>query len=75
MKYSILIANTMLTVQREYTSLEYKEIQRLTNGVEKMLRDIIKTLWFVVIILFFIDVEVFIFYLLLKIALVIYHMY
>ena len=65
----------MLTVQREYTSLEYKEIQRLTNGVEKMLRDIIKTLWFVVIILFFIDVEVFIFYLLLKIALVIYHMY
>ena len=87
MKYSILIANTMLNVQREYTSLEqgnkqriiksnlYKEIRGLTNIVEKMLRDIIKTLWFVVIILFFIDVEVFIFYLLLKIALVIYHMY
>ena len=77
----------MLNVQREYTSLEqgnkqriiksnlYKEIRGLTNIVEKMLRDIIKTLWFVVIILFFIDVEVFIFYLLLKIALVIYHMY
>lgn len=74
----------MLNVQREYTSLEqekerkiiksnlYKEIHGLTNGVENMLSDIIKTLLFVVIILFFIDIEAFIFYLLLKIAMIIY---